>query len=738
MRLTEKKRLQLRDKGYWVPHAGPQELAISQAYTDVFEILFGGSRGPGKTAAGQVWLLSDVKDSRLRSLVIRRNADDLSDWIDRAIRMYTPLGASIANRPPVITFPTGAVFKTGHLKDDQAYTKYQGHEYHRMLIEELTQIPTLKRYLQLIASCRSTYADLKPQIFATANPGGSGHSWVKDRFITPDEKDNIVEKRWMSFVDHAGKERSFEYTLITDKLTGIKRIFIPATIDDNPTLLLNDPTYVRQLDSLKIEDEDLWKAWRLGDWDIFAGQAFREFRRDIHVMSPGNEFDFPLEACKRVIGFDWGYAAPGCAMWMAITPENQHGVRRIYCYRELYQNGKDPAQWAEELRMIQEIDTRHNRAARYIILPHDCFNKETGDSIADIFHRIGGLTVFKARTLERGARLNRKALTHRGLSIAPDGRPFMLIHPNCKDLIRTLPGLVYDENNPEDINSDSDDHCLVGETPVLTTAGWRRIDSLDGARITRYNAKVLRLITEDNQEIVCTPDHKILTPNGWIEAQNLKAGSEILWSSLNADNLTQATTGTYAVSTFNEKVNAYIEGSGSTTTPYPSQKTTTFTTSTEIGLTTQSQISPVSTRPNTLGLILPHQPTDSGRLADKTLLARAELATQGLLRNKEVKRLVKATDAGSRDCVYDLSIANDTHAFIANGFVVHNCYDAMSIVLLSEMPHYLGSGALKKPANPYSTQPKILRTDKQGQIHAPDAWEAMRKTKAPTRWVKDR
>jgi len=81
--------------------------------------------------------------------------------------MYSLLGAKIAYRPAEITFPSGATIKTGHLKDDQAYTKYQGHEYQRMLIEELTQVPDEKRYLQLLASCRSTVEGIKPQVFNT-------------------------------------------------------------------------------------------------------------------------------------------------------------------------------------------------------------------------------------------------------------------------------------------------------------------------------------------------------------------------------------------------------------------------------------------------------------------------------------------------------------------------------------------------------------------------------------------
>src|ERR1035437_7430661 len=133
----------------WRPNSKPQELALKKR---CFEILYGGARGGGKTDAGLAWLLKEIDKPNYRALIIRKNADDLTDWVDRAYKMYARYGAKIAYRPAVITFPSGAVFRTGHLKDDQAYTKYQGHEYERILIEELTQIPTEKRYMQLISS----------------------------------------------------------------------------------------------------------------------------------------------------------------------------------------------------------------------------------------------------------------------------------------------------------------------------------------------------------------------------------------------------------------------------------------------------------------------------------------------------------------------------------------------------------------------------------------------------------
>ena len=185
------------------------------------EILYGGSRGGAKTIGGIAWMAAARDISMYRGLVIRKNADDLKDWIDRATIIYRPYGARKVGTPPEFRWQSGARIRTGHLKDEDSYEKYMGHEYQRMLIEELTQIPTEVRYLSLISSCRSTVEGLPAQVFITTNPGGPGHQWVKSRFVECCPANQ-------TYFDEQGRSR----------------IFIPATIDDNPVLMERDPSYV--------------------------------------------------------------------------------------------------------------------------------------------------------------------------------------------------------------------------------------------------------------------------------------------------------------------------------------------------------------------------------------------------------------------------------------------------------------------------------------------------------------
>jgi len=369
-------------------------------------------------------------------LVIRKNADDLSDWVDRASRFYVGLGAKIGYRPAVIEFSSGAIIRTGHLKDDQAYTKYQGHEYQRMLVEELNQIPEEKRYLQLAASCRSTVPELRPQIFCTTNPGGVGHIWVKKRFVD-------VGPPNIPYID---------------PISGRSRIYIPATIDDNPTLMQNDPDYVKQLDALKSTDIDLWKAWRLGDWNTFAGQFFQEFKTDTHIC----KYYFPFKTNVLVGGLDWGRTDPFSTHFTEIKAVEFDGKKffRATTFAEVYGTDKMPKEWGQIITDELDKFNLNLNDLSWIRCDNQIFNvgldksKSIADQFIDFDERFR--TLLKPASKERiGGWEN----LHNWLSLAPDGLPYWQITENCHNLIRTLPALVHDENKVEDVDQTGEDHA---------------------------------------------------------------------------------------------------------------------------------------------------------------------------------------------------------------------------------------------------------------------------------------
>lgn len=339
----------------WIPHPKQSE-ALERLE---FEILFGGARGPGKTEALINWFLYDAHHPKFKGLVIRRNSEDLSDYVQRANIIYSRLGITMSGNPPRFKIPSGGVIRTGHLKDVNAFTKYLGHEYHRIGIEELTLIPFEDDYLKLISSCRSTIKDLKPQVFSTTNPGGPGHAWVKSRFV-----------------DHGLKT-------FFDPETGRSRIFISATIDDNPTLIDADPEYVRFLDGLKSKDPNLYKAWRLGLWDIFAGQAFSMLNRETHLIEP-----FELTLPKYFAGYDYGYAHPFAFILLAVEKDGNLYVKDYVT--------KTRCEVEEQGKLINEIT---GDKSLNVFCGVDIWNKEGGPTIVSrLKNTCPKLTFIKANT----------------------------------------------------------------------------------------------------------------------------------------------------------------------------------------------------------------------------------------------------------------------------------------------------------------------------------------------------
>lgn len=409
----------------WKPFP-KQEIALK---TKVFELLYGGARGPGKTDAGIVWMLKCVDNSRFRGLVIRLNATDLSDWLSRARVMYKKMGGLVVGNE--IRFPSGAVIITGHLKDEAAYEKYQGHEYQRVLIEELTQIPSEERYLKLIASCRSTIEGIDPRVFATANPGGRGHSWVKKRFVDP----------------------ATPGTKFKDSKSGRDRIFISATIKDNPILIEKDPDYVNFLKSLP---DQLRDAWYYGKWDVFFGMYFDRFDRDTHVYDP-KEIKIDKH-WPRFVSIDWGYNDQMAIYWHAVGPD-QH----IYTYREYYERERMDEEAADDVVRLSKGEN-----IRTFIGDPNSFSVRVSQK-----HKLGYSYIVQRKevwakrgvpiTLGNNSRIPGWSRLRQYMRVREYmGKPSSWWHisKDCPNLIAEIQAAVYDSKNVEDIDDACKDHAL--------------------------------------------------------------------------------------------------------------------------------------------------------------------------------------------------------------------------------------------------------------------------------------
>lgn len=415
----------------WIPQIRQAEVLLIKAY----EKLIGWSRWGWKTDTGIVWLAEPtyLYNPNYRALVLRKNYEDLKDWIDRAKKHYAAYGGECVWSPAVFRFPNGVEFRLGHLKDRKSYEKYLGHEYQKILCEELTSIPLERFYIEILGSLRSSDPTLSPEIMSTTNPWGPWHGWVKKRFV-----------------DYQPHNQLF----YPEELGWRSRIFQPMSLEDNEILRKADPWYELYLEGLKFTDPILYKRWRKWDWDIFEGQYFDTFDRDIHVVKP---FIPDTNSSKRrICHFDYWFSAPSAVYW---TDKDTQG--KIVTFRELYKPWLTYRALAREIKAMQAED--EILPQMYICDPA-IYNKRTEDSgktAKEIFADEGiTLTPWNNRRLD-GANIIRELLagTKNEYWLA---EPILTITDNCPHLIGQMANLIRSTSNVEEIADWQEDHGYDG------------------------------------------------------------------------------------------------------------------------------------------------------------------------------------------------------------------------------------------------------------------------------------
>lgn len=414
-----------------------------------YEALFGGAAGGGKSDALVIEALRQVEIPHYKALILRKTFPQLSELIDKSLNYY-PRAYPAAKYNAAThkwTFPSGAKIIFGSLHRTQDKLQYQGQAYDFIAFDELTHF-TYDEYIYLFSRNRPNGPGTRVYIRATANPGGIGHGWVKERFVTVQEPMTTIwaETEYKEPDGRIVKSRQ-------------SRIFVPSSVFDNPALLQNDPQYVQRLASMPEAER---RALLYGDWDSFAGQVFTEWRNDpahyedreyTHVITP---FKVP-DTWRIYRGMDWGYARPFSVHWYAVDHE-----KRLYCIRELYGCAGEPnvgVKWepsrvAEEIRKIESEDTNLKGKSITGIADPAIFADAGSESIASLMER-------QRVYWDHGSheRINGKMQVHHRLAFDEAGIPMLYVFDTCKHLIRTLPALVYDETNVEDVDSDGEDHA---------------------------------------------------------------------------------------------------------------------------------------------------------------------------------------------------------------------------------------------------------------------------------------
>ena len=395
---------------------GPQTEFLAAGEKDV---LYGGAAGGGKSYAMIIDPLRNCHRKAHRALILRRSMPELREMIDKSRELY-PLafpGAKFKEVEKLWNFPSGAKVEFGFLERDADVYRYQGQAYSWIGFDEITHLPTEFSWNYLASRLRTTDPEIQTYLRCTANPGGVGSHWVKNRYISPSESNK-------SFL---GKD-------------GLTRKFIPAKLEDNP-YLAEDGVYEQMLNSLPpIQRRQLLE----GNWDVAEGAAFVEFDNLTHVITP---FELPLQ-WERLKGIDYGYASESCCLWGTVDANDG----TLIIYRELYRKGLT----GEELgAIITDMELEDPFSVSGVLDTAAWANTgTTGPTVGESLIRAG----HKLRRADKN-RIQGKIQIHEFLKVRENGRPKLQIFNTCPNLIRELQSIPLSKTNPEDVDTHASDHA---------------------------------------------------------------------------------------------------------------------------------------------------------------------------------------------------------------------------------------------------------------------------------------
>ena len=368
------------------------------------EVLFGGAAGGGKSC-GQVIdaFLYAMTYKGSKQIIFRRTFPELDKSIIRtALELYPQKLFKYNSSKHTGVFANGSIIDFGYCDNEKDVFKYQSAEFDVIRFDELTHF-TEDIYIYLISRLRGAN-DFPKMVKSSTNPGGVGHTWVKERFIDIGRPDTVHE---------------FE--------TGT-RIFIPSKVQDNHFLMAKDKNYIKRLENL---DEKNKKALLYGDWDIFDGQYFAEFKRDIHTCRP---FEIPPD-WRRYRAIDYGLDCLAC-IWVAIN-----SIGECYVYKEYAESNKIISDGAKD------INNYTDEKIKLTYAPPDLWGRsqESGKSRADLF-REAGLTLIKSNNDRVAGWLCIKEM----LKPNANGDVKLHIFDTCTELIKCITSIQYDAKNPSD------------------------------------------------------------------------------------------------------------------------------------------------------------------------------------------------------------------------------------------------------------------------------------------------
>lgn len=473
----------------WKAQIGAQDFFMRCPF---FEVLLEGTRGGGKTDALIMDFVQHVGvgwGADWRGILFRETYPQLDDvkkkcrkWI---LQMFP--SATFNKNDHTWTFPEGEQLLLRHMKTPDDYYAYHGHEYPWVGWEELTNWATDECYKLMMSCCRSAVdperrdrnGQKMPRKYrATTNPYGKGHGWVKRRFQLPQMRGKVI------YVED-------EYE------GGVKeirpRFAIHSSFKENLKLIAAEPEYETNIRSAARNPAEE-AAWLHGDWDITSGGMFDDlWTAKCHVIEP---FEIP-KTWRIDRAFDWGSSKPASVGWWAesdgsdvklangkILSTVKGDLFRIAEWYVAYPGSNKglkltPSEIAAgivEREVAMKLRGRNFCRVKQGPADSSIWDDSGGPSIASQMLRqvrvdgvlYNGIVWLKADK-RPGSRKNGWEAIRQRLknSIKPEGgireKPGIFVFDTCKDFCATVPVLPRDGKDPDDVDTDAEDH-IADET----------------------------------------------------------------------------------------------------------------------------------------------------------------------------------------------------------------------------------------------------------------------------------
>ncbi len=391
----------------------PKQKAFLHAIESTPITFYGGAKGGGKSKGLQlIMLLRRFRYAGSTGAIFRRTYPELEgNHIRPLFQAFPELRTYWNEAKKLLSLPNGSTLQFCHCNNQADVDLYQGREFHDLAVDEAGQWPE-PMFRRLLGSNRSSLSGIVPRAILTGNPGGIGHGWLKRLF---------VERRFNE------RENPGDYT------------FVQALVDDNVALMAADPNYVHRLDSEP--NEALRKAYRYGDWNIFAGQFFQEISKEKHFIKP---FTIPRH-WNRFGAYDYGFNHPASFGWYCTGEDGN-----TYKYRELVKAGMRVDEFAKEL------NTYPDTAQLYpIVAGRDCWTQKSTlrddrqpPTVAEQF-RTNGINLVPA-VIDRiqGAAQLRDYLAWQR---KPGLKPRFFIFDTCPITFDAISRMIHDPDRVEDV-----------------------------------------------------------------------------------------------------------------------------------------------------------------------------------------------------------------------------------------------------------------------------------------------